>query len=91
MSMVGLTVTGALGILSWSSVEGLLIANEISWVSALRVRALSRSRALACATLLLGIMPVISNLVLYAKTTFITIPSYPASQPARPTTASHIT
>ncbi|KAH9925808.1 uncharacterized protein B0H18DRAFT_954997 [Fomitopsis serialis] len=75
VTMVGLAVTGILGILSWSSVEdckGLLIANEVflsasyiiwAWVSAIRVRALSQSRALACVTLLLGLMPFVSNLV----------------------------
>ncbi|KAH9925791.1 uncharacterized protein B0H18DRAFT_954988 [Fomitopsis serialis] len=108
VTMVGLAVTGILGILSWSSVEdckGLLIANEVflsasyiiwAWVSAIRVRALSQSRALACVTLLLGIMPFVSNLVraatqnsnpmltavgekvLYARTTFITIPLVPS-------------
>jgi len=90
VTMVGLAVTGILGIVSWSSVEeckGLLIANEVfmsasyiiwAWVSAIRVRALSQSRALACVTLMLGIMPFVSNLVLYARMTFITITLVPS-------------
>ncbi|KAH9829871.1 uncharacterized protein C8Q71DRAFT_887717 [Rhodofomes roseus] len=94
VTMVGLAVTGILGMLSWPSTEmsthsceGILITNEIfitasyiiwSWVSAIRVKALSQSRALACVTLLLGLMPIVSNMVLYAKTKFLTVSLTPS-------------